>query len=283
MSAIRLLLAFVTAAAVSTPANPEAPLAKYGARVNVGAGTARAYVNVDPVTRKPSEFGVAFSEQALEQLPLNGAGHHGQPGAVHQWLLALPASVAPFRFIEVNWNPTGHEPAGAYEGVPHFDLHFYTVSPAQRDSIMPDVPGYADKANRLPSKEYVPPFTVQLGPPGAKPADVAVPKMGVHWVDLRSPELQQLLGKPDAYKPFTNTFIMGSWDGQFHFWEPMITRAHIAAKKTATDPAMQNEVVPIAIPEKYQVPGAYPTAYRIAWDPRMREYRIALTNLVERR
>lgn len=287
MPVIRALMAAAAAAAaLSTPTNPPAhhpaPLVKFGERTPMGNGTVRAYVSIDPRTKRPTELGVAFTEGALDQLPTDGAGHHGQTGKVHQWSLALPTAAAPFRFVEVNWNPQGHEPAGVYEGHPHFDFHFYTVSPADRDAIVPTDPEYAAKANRLPTGDFVPPFTVQLGPPGAKPADVAVPKMGVHWVDLRSSELQALLGKPDAYKPFTNTFIVGSWDGRFTFWEPMITRAHMLAKKSATDAAVQNEVVPIAVPAKYAAPGAYPTAYRIAFDPKTREYRVALTNLVER-
>ena len=49
-----------------------------------------------------------------------------------------------------------------------------------------------------------------------------------------------MLGKPEEYRPFTRTFIHGSWDGQIIFWEPMITRAHIVAKKDATDPAVRD-------------------------------------------
>jgi hypothetical protein len=92
----------------------------------------------------------------------------------------------------------------------------------------------------------------------------------VHWSDVRSPELQQLMGKPEAYRPFTSTFIIGSWNGRFTFWEPMITRAHMLAKKTTADPAVRDQILPIAIPAMYQVPGNYPTAYRITWDPQAR-------------
>ena len=106
--------------------------------------------------------------------------------------------------------------------------------------------------------------------------------MGVHWVDARSSELQQLLGKPEAYRPFTRTFILGSWNGRFHFWEPMITRAHLLAKRNATEAAVLDEVIPISIPARYQVPGRYPTAYRITWDDQAREYRVALTGLTPR-
>ena len=253
----------------------------YGAPVAVGNGTLRAYVTERDGA--PTELGVAFSETALEGLPTTGAGHHGGSGPVHQYDLDFPTTnTAPFRFVEVNWNPMGHEPDGVYRDVPHFDFHFYTVGRDERDAIVPSDPEYAAKANALPTGDHVPPFAVQLGPPGAAPADVAVPMMGVHWVDARSAELQQLLGKPEAYQPFTRTFIIGSWEGRFHFWEPMITRAHMLAKKGTSDPAVRDEVVPISVPARYHVPGHYPTAYRITWDGRAREYRVALTGLTRR-
>ena len=53
-------------------------------------------------------------------------------------------------------------------------------------------------------------------------------------------------------------------------------------KKDASDPAVQNEVIQLPLPARYQAPGHYPTAYRIQWDSEAREYRIALTQLQER-
>lgn len=257
---------------------------RFGDSASVGVGRVRSYVTLDPDSGQPVEIGVAFSAAALDSLPTDGAGHHGQPGRVHQWNLALPAGLAaPFRFVEVNWNPKGHEPEGVYQDVPHFDFHFYTIGMQERDAIVPSAPGYAEKANRLPAADFVPPFVAQLGPPGAKPAEVAVPLMGVHWSDVRSPELQRMFGKPDAYKPFAATFILGSWDGRFHFWEPMITRAHLLAKRAAGAPAERDEIIELPLPKRYQEPGAYPTAYRITWDADAGEYRVALTRLVARR
>ena len=296
MPSTRLLLAASSALAISLAAtsafstdrssdsnDSSTTYRRYGGSAEVGKGRVRSYVLIDRATKAPTEIGVAFDERALDGLPTDGAGHHGQTGAVHQYLLSLPTEqTAPFQFVEVNWNPKGHEPTGVYEGAPHFDFHFYTVSKAERDAIVPSNPQYAAEANNVPSGDYVPPFALQLGPPGAKPADVAVPLMGVHWIDTRSEELQGLLGKPEAYRPFTRTFIHGSWNGRFHFWEPMITRAHILAKKTATEPAVRDEVIPLPVPARYQAPGHYPTAYRITWDPKAREYRVALTGLTKR-
>ena len=242
----------------------------YGAPVSLGRGTLRSYVTTKDGV--PTELGVALSELALAGLPATGVGHHGGGGPVHQFLLDFPtASAAPFRFVEVNWNPMGHEPEGVYQDVPHFDFHFYTVSREARDSIVRSDPRWATRANALPAADFLPPYALQLGPPGAAPADVAVPKMGVHWVDTRSPELQRLLGKPEAYAPFTRTFLHGSWNGRVHFFEPMITRAHLLAKKAATDPTVRDERIALPIPARYAEPGRYPTAYRITWDAGARE------------
>ena len=200
----------------------------------------------------------------------------------HTFLVELPEGHGtPFTFLELNWNPSGHEPEGVYQDVPHFDFHFYTVPKSVRDGIVPGTPEFTAKANRTPSPEYIPASNAILAPPGAPPAAVAVPMMGVHWVDVRSHELQGLFGRPEAYKPFTSTFIHGSWDGTLHFWEPMITRATILETRTSSDPAVRDQVIAIPTPAKYQTPGYYPTAYRIKWDEQAREYRVALTNLVK--
>lgn len=255
---------------------------RYGAALKVGNGAARAYVLTDQASGVPLEIGIALSEQALEGLPSTGEGHHSGHTMPHAFLFDLPANHGtPYQFVEMNWNPGGHEPPGVYD-TPHFDFHFWTASKTLRASILPEDPAYATKADHVPAKEYIPAFNLALGPPGAKPSEIAVPMMGVHWIDVRSAELQGLLGKPDAYKPFTATFIHGSWDGKLVFWEPMITRAHIAAKRTATDALVQDELIAIPLPARYQTPGYYPAAYRIMWDAKAREYRIALAKLAWR-
>lgn len=264
------------------PVHDPAVTVRYGSSVRLGNGQARSYLTLD-ARGNPAEVGIALDENALEGLPATGIGHHGLHEPPHIQLLDLPTqSGLPFQFVELNWNPSGHEPDGVYEGVPHFDFHFYTISKEEREAIVPSDPKWAERASNVPGEDYVPPFNVALGPPGAEPAQIAVPLMGLHWVDMRSQELQALLGNPEASRPFTATFIHGSWDGRFIFWEPMITRAHILAKKTATDPAVRDEIIPIPTPARYQHAGYYPSAYRITWDAEAREYRIALTQLASR-
>lgn len=259
---------------------------QYGTPVKVGNGTVRTYIVTDQKNDgRPLEVGVAMSEQSLEGLPApmempdtKGNGHATMD--MNMYLLDLPSqNPTPYQFVQFDWNPAGHEPAGVYT-FPHFDFHFYTVPVSVRNSIVPSDPQYAAKAANYPAPQYRAPFYIDAATAaGAPAAAVTVPQMGLHWLDVRSPELQKLTGNPAGYQDFTKTFIYGSWDGQFIFDEPMITRAYILSKKTETDPAKVDEIIPVSTAPKYSPAGFYPSAYRISWDAQQKEYRIALTQL----
>jgi len=261
---------------------------EYGPAVAVGNGIARTYVVFAEANHaEPLEVGVALSEGALDGLPApNPHAAHAAAASSHEhldnhvYLLSLPRrGVTPYQFVELDWNPGGHEPPGIYDQ-PHFDFHFYTTSRAARAAVVPSDPEFQKKADMLPPEGQRPPFYVVAAPPGAP--SPGVPLMGVHWVDVRSPELQKMMGKPEAYRPFTTTFIYGSWEGRFTFVEPMITRAYILSKKAATDHAVRDEVIPVSTAQRYSPAGYYPSAYRITWDARGKEYRVALTQLAWR-
>jgi len=253
---------------------------QYGAAQQVGNGTVRTYIVTDQRNGgRPLEVGVALSEQALEGLP--APVESTDPMAnMHMYTLELPArNPTQYKFVQFDWNPKGHEPDSVYTYA-HFDFHFYTVPVEVRNSILPSDPQYAAKAANYPAPEYRPPFYLDAATAANAPAAaVTIPMMGLHWLDVRSPELQKLTGNPAGYRPFTKTFIYGTWDGQFIFDEPMITRAYILEKKTATDPSVVDEVVPVPTAQKYSPAGFYPSAYRITWDAQQKEYRIALTQL----
>lgn len=268
----------------ATATNAEARRA-YGKAQRLGRGTVRAYVTLDPRNaRKALEVGIAFSQDAMDGLPKPSAtaaahGAHGAHEVVdsHTLLFDLPSSnPTPFRFVQLDWNPGGHEPAGVYDA-PHFDFHFWTASREVRASIVPNNPQYAALAAALPPEEYRMPFYVDGATAAQAPASAAaVPLMGLHWLDVRSPELQGLVGHPEKQEQFTKTFIYGSWGGEFIFAEPMITREYILAKRTS-EAATRDEIVPVPTPARTQVAGQHPTAYRITYDPRAKEYRVALT------
>jgi hypothetical protein len=246
------LAATAVVAAAGDSIEPRA-VTVYGRAVAVGDGAARTYLTLED--GRPTELGVALSEAALRGLQPND---HALPGstampdghAMFEHVLQLPAgNPTPFRHVVLNWNPGGHEPPGIYD-VPHFDFHFYTIDDAERRAIVPG-PDFDAKAARHPSADELPAGYV---------AAVPVPMMGMHWLDPKTPEL--------SGRPFTQTFIAGTWDGRTTFLEPMITKAFLEAKPDFSAP----------IPEvkRHAVAGWYPTAYAIRWDAASREYRVAL-------
>jgi hypothetical protein len=301
MSAIRFLSAGASTLflALTAPFNhhrgettaPETDARRaYGPAQNVGNGTVRTYLTVDPKNGEiPLEVGVALSESAMNNLPTaaavtpDHAGHAGKPTVMNMYLLDLPAqNPTPYKFVQFDWNPVGHEPPGVYD-LPHFDFHFYSVPVDVRNAINPANPEFATKAALYPAEPLRAPFYIDAAKPaGAPAAAVTVPLMGLHWLDVRSPELQGMAGHPEAFRPFTKTYIYGSWNGEFIFDEPMITRAYLMSKKDATDPAVRDEIIAVSTPAKYALSGFYPNAYRITYDSAAKEYRVALTQLVRR-
>ena len=248
-----------------------------GAAQRIGNGTVRTYVLFDPANRTvPIEVGIALSARALESLPapmaMKNADAMSSHFDTHERLLPLPdANPTPYKFVQFNWNPGGHEPPGVYDQ-PHFDFHFWTVDNTVRESIVPETAQFAEKAARYPGDEYRTANFVDVATAAKAPAAaVTVPKMGMHWIDVRSGEFNG--------QTFSKTYIRGSWDGQFVFDEPMITRAYIAAKRDAQDPALRDELITLPPTAKRQVAGYYPEAYRIQYDAESKEYRIALTRL----
>lgn len=253
---------------------------QYGTPVQVSGGRARSYVVLDEQSDAPLELGVALDEAAMDGLrgpDLARDEHHDHD----MFDLPVPArNATPVQFVELDWNPRGH---GFPHDSAHFDFHFYTITKAQRDAIDPQTnPNYAAEGDLLPPPAFVPEFNILPVPPGTPPSATAVPHMGVHLVDVRSPEIQGLLGNPNGYRPFTTTFIHGSWNGKIIFFEPMITRRYIAAKKTESDAAKRDEVIALPQAQRYSPAGYYPKAYRIQWDAQAREFRIALTQLTMR-
>ena len=183
-------------------------------------------------------------------------------------ILALPqeAKATGFDHAMLDWNPMGHEPDMVYT-LPHFDFHFYTVTEAAQMAIMPTDPQYEAKLEKMPAEAFRPVGNIKL-PSG-------VPMMGAHWVDPTSPELQP----PPNNKTFTRTFLYGSYDGHFIFYEPMITKVHIESVRGVAGNLI---TTPIKIAASFEKPGYYPTQYTIQWDAMTKEYRIALDSLVQR-
>ncbi|HKQ80320.1 MAG TPA: DUF5602 domain-containing protein [Blastocatellia bacterium] len=220
----------------------------------MGNGTARSWVALDK-DGKPTAIGVTFTEAALGGLPQSLT-----PGLIWtEFLLSLPpeASATGFDHIGLNWNPKGHDPEGVYQ-TPHFDFHFYLISPAERERITTRGDDLEKCRKALP---------VEFVPEGYVPAAGSEePGMGLHWVEPNSHEFHG--------KAFTHTFIYGSYDGRLIFLEPMITKAFLETRPDIT--------VPIKLSSKYQKPGYYPARYSVKYHPETGEYSVAMEGLTLR-
>ncbi|MGB3619377.1 MAG: DUF5602 domain-containing protein, partial [Catalinimonas sp.] len=227
MKALRLaLLLPLLAAAVACDNDKDATPTEFtGPRVAVGDGYAWSYVRTD-AAGEPQEIGVQLDDGALRNLP--NTGHHA-----HEYVLPLPdgSTVPPYNHITLDWNAHGHPPMNVFDK-PHFDLHFYFISMAERDLIGPHD---STQFNRpLPAEHLAPMY---LETPGG------VPRMGAHVIDLQSPEVA-------GTGTFTHTFIYGKYDGTLNFLEPMVTRAFLESKASADQP--------IRRPAQWQESGYYP-------------------------
>ena len=209
-----------------------------GPVANVHGGKAWTWVQINK-NGNPERLAVAITDEALNTVPVGGEGNHGH-GDENTWTLSFhpKASVTPFNHLGMGWNPNGHEPEPIY-GKPHFDFHFYMITPQQVDAIPPYGVDSA-KFKNSPAPAYLPPTYIN---PGG-----GVPKMGAHWIDVTSPEI--------SGAPFTQTFIYGSFDGRVTFYEPMIT----------LDFLKNNSNFERAIPQpaKVQKSGWYPTKMKVA-------------------
>ncbi len=216
----------------------------YGPAQPLGNGVVRAWVSQDQ-NGIPLSVGLSMSDKALQNLPADP----------RQYSLALPTHVSiNFTHVLFDWNPQGHEPPGVYDS-PHFDFHFYTMPLATRLSIGPFD---STQFSNAPAAMYRPP--AYLHTPGG------VPQMGAHWIDLLAPEFNG--------QPFSRTFIYGSYDGEFIFYEPMITLAHLLSQP--------DEVLPIRQPQAVKHTGYYPLNYMIKYSTNPKQYIVAITDLTHK-
>lgn len=229
--------------------NPDKSNTYYGPQSQVGNGMVRTFVRISHAGT-PEEIGIIITEGALTGLPV--------PGEIddlsHPLMLHPKASeVTPFDHVSFDWNPGGHPPP--FFGVPHFDIHFYMISMAERMSIPAYSPASAPMFDNLPSADYIP--TGYSAGPGGEPM------MGKHW----SPP-------PASFLPFSKVMIWGSYDGRFIFTEPMVTLAYLQSGV--------NFSTAFAQPQKFPEQGNFPTVYNIYTDSKTKSRYISLSHFVAR-
>jgi len=178
------------------PALSASPARETIATGTLGNGTVSAW-------REGTVVGASIDAAALASLP------------AQETIVDLPVTNAqPFQLVEIDWNPKGHEPPGIYD-VPHFDVHFYVISKAERDAISFAKPGTGVKPDPA------------IVPEGFVTDATVVPKMGMHYVPQAAPEFNG--------KPFTCTPLYGYTDHQqFAFVEAMFTKQFTADKASCS-------------------------------------------------
>lgn len=221
-----------------------------GPTKTIGTATAKSWYKIDD-NGNPSSVGVTFSESLLAAMPDTAISLE----------LALPAeaSTTPYDHISLDWNPQGHPPMDIYT-LPHFDLHFYTITKAERATITPEGGDPTPVA-----AQYIPVDYAAMGIPGMPPE--VVPGMGAHWVDTTAHELHG--------HAFNHTFIYGFYKGNLVFQEPMFTKAFLETKPNVTTEIKQ--------PAAFQRTGRYfPAKYSIKYDATAKTYTFTLEGLSKR-
>ena len=257
----------------------------YGEAKRLGEGFAQVYAELD-TGGAPRMIGVAFDPGMLSGLPAmpntwsrcfdkNANGRidsHGECNGDYELQFALPQELAqrattPFTWVSVNFNPMGHPPpAPPVWAVPHIDFHFYIMAREAVRQIRPgpcseliDCEDFKRAQTPVPAR-YVHADHIDVG--------AAVPDMGNHLIDAKSPELAA--GGPE----FTHTFIFGAYDGHVTFYEPMVTVAYFQSRP--------DSCVPIKQPDAWEVEGYYPTAYCIRYRADAERYTVSLEDFVRR-
>ena len=221
------------------------------APVALGNGTAQVIINTDD-SGAPTSIAVSMTAEALDGLPTELNKENTEGGWVYS--LPLPEGVNPgYSEVMLDWNPMGHPPPHVYT-VPHFDFHFYVIAPEEIEMIK--FSGPEDPAVQVSDEGLIPP-DYQVIP------DTAVNMMGVHAIDMTSPEFNG--------QPFTATFIYGYDKGKLIFLEPMVTLAYLKTDPDAT--------MPVKTPAHYSSPGYYPTNYSIKYDGANKRYLVDLGGL----
>ncbi len=195
-------------------------------------GNGKVYSWVKFTGDKPTSIGVTFTKGALDNIPHN---------TFTEFNVLLPQDAVgktAFDHVFLSFSHSGHEPSGIYD-IAHFDLHFMMQSIADRSAIPVYSATTAAKFDNLPADGIIPKPYFRL-PAG-------VPAMGVHWANPTSPELNG--------QKFTETLIMGSYDGKMTFLEPMVTLELLLNKPNVSKS--------VPTPTKFAKATYYPMKYNI--------------------
>ena len=282
--AMALLLGAAASHAASDDDNPLTPdnsgkdgKLVLGDSISLGNGRIHTFQSIAK-DGKPIALGIVFPRSTLTNLPTeendglncwdsNGDNHidlHEECSGGHNRVLFFDKNPTPFKWISIDWEPHGHVPADTY-GAQHFDFHFYMMPFVERNLIAvgPCNPGTINCAQYQTAIKPVPTNYIH---PDFFNTNLAFSRMGNHWADRTSPEF-------NGY-PFTNTFILGSYDGRITFYEPMVSLAYLKSKP--------NDCKPIKQPLYFETAGYYPTSYCVRHHKSSDSYTVSLEGFVKR-
>lgn len=175
-------------------------------RVELAGETLESWATYDDAM-KLTELGVTLPMALIEDMNETGGA-----------LLPFPEMAqeqSGFSGLGLDYLLEGHGPQPYL--MPHFDMHFYANDAQTREAIDCEAEPMPDAA-KIPAA-YMIPGT------GVEPEGSCVPNMGIHAVNLESPELAM-----ENPATFTETFILGYHDGDMVFVEPMASQAFLREK-----------------------------------------------------
>ncbi len=214
-----------------------------GPQVQVGNGQANTFVTISH-SGVPKEIGVVFTEGALSGLPTTTTTY---PLEFHHKAL----EVTLFNHVALGWSPTGHGLPPSGQMGPHMDVRFFMMTQEERLAIpAPPAPGF----------DVAP-------PPGYLPANyalnAAVAQIGRHWGENIF----------TAGTIVNHTMILGTWNGQLTFINPIVTLTTLASGAHYS----------VAYPQQpyFAKHGYYPTRYNIYKDDKGKHY-VTLSDFVWR-
>ena len=256
----KMIMTLLVACTFATPVTHAATY--YGAPVTVGSGSVRVYVIEN--TSGTIEVGIEADATAFVDLVSDSHLH-----------LDLPTSgsfdVSPIDHIDVGFAVSGHPggpwadtagvPENSYWAVPHFDVHFMTISDEEADGII--IPNPTDSSDLA----YVPPAVSDLAEGYALGPNSGVNGEGSHWAT--GSEFS------DFPAPFDYNFLYGFYNGSMTFEEPMVAQTFLANLKNGlTSGVLQAFSVSSTNP-------AFGSQYFIRYDAGSDVFRIGVTTIPE--
>jgi hypothetical protein len=191
-------------------------------------------------------------------MPEGMAPMAGPPAGYVPFAVDFPEAVKATTFldhVDVGWVAGGHPPVYL---VPHFDLHFFTVSAEAVQAI-------DCKDLSLASPAQLAPHYLPVVPPNAQPAEVCRPFMGFHSLPVTdlAPGMK-----------FDKTMLAVYYAGQLNAIEPMITR----------DTLMKRQSFTLAMPALTMVGKAtrFPTHFDAVFDPASDAYQLTFSAFVKK-